>query len=170
MDRKNKNILLVAGFLLGLFCCYQFAIAKSFTLKNEYDELKQEAIISQDLPHRFKLLNRRKSYYDSILTKYQLNESSVQHNLLETINAFAEKNNLQLVDFKEPHSYRQNDLLLKTYRFTLEGDYNAILQLIYNLEQKRKFGEIINLHFEKKENYRTGEFYLQASVLLRSFG
>ncbi len=35
--------------------------------------------------------------------------------------------------------------------------------------QQTKFGEIINLHLEKKINFKTGKKYLQASVLLRSF-
>ena len=59
---------------------------------------------------------------------------------------------------------------LQQNEFILEGNYNAIIQLIHQLEQKTKFGEVINLHFEKKKNFRSGTFYLQVTILLQSFG
>lgn len=170
MNNKKKNILLLLGFVLALIACYQFAISKTIVLKREYDNLKQQKTVFQNLPEQMAMLKQKKHYYDSILSKYHLDESSVQNNLLKTINTFAGKNDLKVVGFLEPHLYQKNELTLKTYQFTLEGNFNPILKLIYQLEQKTKYGEIINLHFEKKENYRTGNEYLQAKVLLRSFG
>lgn len=170
MSNKRKNILLFGGFVLALIGCYQFAISKTITLKNEYSNLKEQEIVFKNLPEQMTLLKQKKHYYDSILSKYHLDESSVQNNLLKTINAFANENNLKVVGFLEPHLYKKNELTLKTYQFTLEGNFNSILKLIYKLEQETKYGEIINLHFEKKENYRTGKEYLLAKVLLRSFG
>ena len=32
-----------------------------------------------------------------------------------------------------------------------------------------KYGEIISLNFEKKKNYKSGHYYLQAQILLKSF-
>jgi len=90
--------------------------------------------------------------------------------LLKTINLFAEDNDLKVTAFLESHVINLDDLTIKTYQFTLEGGYNAILKLMHKLEQETKFGEIINLHFEKKTNFKTGKDYLQAKVLLKSFG
>lgn len=170
MSNKKKNIFLLLGFVLAIIACYQFAISKTLALKSEYDTLKQQEIVFRNLPAQMALLKQKRHYYDSILNKYHLNESSIQNNLLKTINTFAQENNLKVVNFIEPHLYQKNELTLKTYQFTLEGNFNPILKLIYKLEQETKYGEIINLHFEKKENYRTGKEYLQARVLLRSFG
>jgi 23S rRNA maturation-related 3'-5' exoribonuclease YhaM len=86
------------------------------------------------------------------------------------INTFSNDNNLKVVTFLEPHIISKNELIINTYEFIIEGRYNSINKLIHQLEQKTKFGEIINLHFEKKKNFRTGRYYLQARVLLKSFG
>ena len=75
-----------------------------------------------------------------------------------------------MVHFLEPHSIENNNLSVKTYQFTIEGHYNNILKLIHHIEQKTKFGEVISLSFEKKKNYRTRKHYLQAHILLKSFG
>lgn len=170
INNKQKNIVLVIGFVIALVICYQLAISKTMQQKNRFKNLSQEALLFKNAPKQLSLLKQKEVYYDSLLTKYQLDGSSIQNNLLKVINTFANANNLKVISFLEPHTISKNDLLIKTYEFVIEGDYNAINKLIYQLEQQTKFGEIINLHFEKKKNFRTGKSYLQAKVLLRSFG
>lgn len=170
MTQKTKNIVILFGFLLVVILAYKYAIANTFKLKNEYKTLKQEAIVFDNMPQQLSSLKQREKYYDSLLTKYQLGESSMQNSMLRSINTYAVANKLKVIGFIEPHKITQNDLAVNTYQFTLEGDYNAIISLIHQLEQDTKFGEVINLSFNKQKNYKTGQFYLQASVLLKSFG
>ncbi len=170
MTNKTKNILLLLGFLLTLVVCYKLAISNTLNLRKEYGSLKQVETLFKNAPKQLSLLKQKQKYYDSILSKYQLGGSSIQNSLLKTINEFAKSDNLKVIEFIEPHVINQNDLTIKTYQFTVEGDFNVILKLSHKLEQQTKFGEIINLHFEKKKNFRTGKYYLQAIVLLKSFG
>jgi len=170
MTSKNKNILLIIGFVLVLILCYQLAISNTLQQKKQFNTLKQQELLFKNAPKQLSLLKQKEAYYDSLLTKYQLDGSSIQNNLLKTINAFAKDNSLKVVSFLEPHVITQNDLTIKTYEFVVEGQYSSIIQLIYQLEQQTKFGEIINLHFEKKKNFRTGRYFLQAHVLVKSFG
>lgn len=170
MTQKTRNIILVVGFLLTVIIAYKYAIANTLQLKSEYKTLKQEAVVFDNMPQQLSSLKQREKYYDSLLTKYQLGESSMQNSMLRAINTYAEANKLKVVGFIEPHKIAQNDLTINTCQFTLEGDYNAIITLIHQLEQNTKFGEIINLNFKKLKNYRTGKYYLQARVLLKSFG
>lgn len=170
MTSKQSNIALITGFILLLIVCYQFAISNTTEEKQKLDALKIESKIFENSPKRLSILKKKKVYYDSLLAKYQLDDSSIQNNLLKTINTFAEANDIKVVSFLEPHITTKNDLTVNTYEFVLEGEYNPINKLIYKLEQETKFGEIISLHFEKKKNFRTGRFFLQAKVLLKSFG
>ncbi len=169
MSNKNKNILLIVGFLLFVIICYNLAISKTIAQKKQYSNLKQQELLFKNAPKQLSLLRQKEMYYDSLLIKYQLDGSSIQNNLLRTINLFADVNNLKVVNFLEPHHISKNELTINTYEFTLEGEYNSINNLIYQLEQKTKFGEVINLHFEKKKNFRSGRHYLKARVLVRSF-
>lgn len=170
MTNKNKNIVLVLGFILALVLCYLLTISKTFQQKKQYNTLKKQELLFKNAPKKLSLLKQKEVYYDSLLTKYQLNGSSIQNNLLKTINTFANGNDLKVISFLEPHTITKNDLTIKTYLFVLEGEYNNINQLIHQLEQQTKFGEVVNLHFEKKKNFRTGKYYLEARVLVRSFG
>jgi len=170
MDKKQKNILLSSVLILILFICYKFAISNTLEQRVQYHNLSEEALLFKNAPKQLSLLKQKEKYYDSLLTKYQLDGSSIQNNLLKTINNFADNNDLKVISFLEPHVITKNDLTIKTYDITIEGSYKNIIQLIFKLEQKTKFGEIINLNFEKKKNYRKGINYLEANILIKSFG
>ncbi|WP_298898619.1 hypothetical protein [uncultured Psychroserpens sp.] len=170
MTQKFKNYLLIIGLLLLAFFAYKYAISNTLKLRSEYNLLKQEVDIFDNMPLKLSTLKQRKKYHDSLLAKYQLGESSIQNSILNTINTFTISNNLKVVEFIEPHKITNNDFTINTYQFTLEGEYNDMISLIYKLEQETKFGEFINLNFKKYKNYKTGKDYLQISVLLQSFG
>lgn len=169
MTKQKKNTILIVSFVLVLILCYQLTIKHTLQLKEQHSQLKREAASLKDSPQQLAILKQKNVYFDSLLTKFQLGGSSIQNNLLKIINTYANNNALKVVDFLEPHIYKNDNLTIKTYDFTLEGTYNNIHRLIYLLEQETKFGEVVSLHFEKKKNYRTGRFYLQARVLLKSF-
>ncbi|WP_299550675.1 hypothetical protein [Seonamhaeicola sp.] len=170
MKSKTKNIILIIGFFLALVLCYQLALSKTLALKTEFKTLKKQDLLFESTPKQLSLLKQKQKYYDSILVKHQINGSSLQNNLLKAINTFADSSNIKVVSFSEPHVINQNALKINTYQFSLEGNYNAMIKLIYKLEQETRFGEIISLHFEKKKNFRTNTYYLQAHVMLRNFG
>ncbi len=170
MSPKSKNISLIIGVILTVFICYKLGFSETITLKKQYANLKNQEVLFETAPQQLSILKQKQVYYDSILKKYQLDGNSIQNNLLKTINTFSKNSSLKVSGFLEPHSYAQNGISIKTYQFSLIGDYNSIVTLIHKLEQQTKFGEIINVHFEKKKNYKTGKFSLEAFVLLRSFG
>lgn len=168
MDRKVKNRLLIGGFILTLFICYHLAIANTIALKSEYNRLEKEQKLFTNTPKQIALLKQKQHYYDSLLKTYKIGETSMQNNLLKVITSFAEKNKLKVINFLAPHEYKTASLQINTYSFTIEGRFNTILQLLYTLEQQTRYGEIISVHYEKKKNYRTRKYFLQARVLLKN--
>ena len=170
MSNSLKNKLLVGGFVILLFLCYKFAIANTFALKSEHSKLSKEQKIFENTPKQIAILKKKEQYYDSLLTKYKIGGTSLQNNLLNTVTSFSKDHNLKVVAFSEPHVFSEKSLIINTYSFTVEGHFNNILQLIYTLEQHTKYGEVISVSYEKKKNYRTGKSYLQAKIVLQSFG
>jgi len=170
MNYRTKNTLLIIGFILALIICYKFAFSKTVDIRNEYITLMQQEELLKNTPKQLSLLKQKQHYYDSLLVKYQLKEGSLQNNLLKTINKFADSTNIKVIDFLEPHTIQKNNLEIRTYQFSLEGDYKNTIKLIYKLEQETKFGEIINLEFQRKNNFKTGHVFLQAKVVLKNLG
>ena len=169
MNSKRKNIILLAATIIVLVLCYQLAIKKTLDYKTRYIALKAEERLFDDIPKQFGVLNEKNKYYDSLLNTYQIGETSIQNNLLKTINKIAKEEQLKIIDFNEPHVFTKDKSKQNTYTFVVEGDFENILGLIYYLEQHTKFGEVLNVHFEKKKQLRTRKEYLQTTVMIVNY-
>lgn len=161
--------MFISGSIILLILSYKLGIAKTIELANENKKLTQELVLVENMPKKLATLKRKNTYYQDLLDNYQLSGNSLQNSLLKTINRLSDSLNLKLVDFHEPHTLEENGLLQKTYMFSLQGSFINIQGLVYQLEQKTKFGEVINIHFERKKNYKLDKYFLEAKVMLLSF-
>lgn len=169
MNSKRKNIVLVVGSVLLLVLCYKLAIQKTLENRTEYNKLKEQEALFNDLPKQFGLLNEKNKYYDSLLNRFQITETSIQNNLLKTINKRTKELNVKVIDFNEPHVFVENETRKNSYMFVLEGSFENMLKLIQQLEQKTKYGEIMNVHMEKSKRPRSRKEILQATVMIVNY-
>lgn len=167
MNSRNRNGVLILAIVLAFFSCYKFAISNTLELKEEYKNLINEEALLKDRPKQFRLWSRKQVYFDSILNKMNLGNTSFENNLLRVINLEAKKNNLKVLDFNEPHVSSDQNNTLNTFEFVLEGGYTALLKAVHAIEQENNFGEIIHLQFEKKRNYRKNSDYLTSRILIQ---
>lgn len=167
MSNQRKNTFLLLGFLALLFISYQISIKKTFAIKTQVTRLEKERDLLSNATHKIFLLQQENKYLDSILTKNNLSiESSFQQTLLEKLTAFAKKQSVDIISFKDPHSFKNNTMTLKTYAFEVKGYFNALLLLTNEIE-KQQLGRLISVNFVKKKNYRRnrneliGQFFIQ---------
>ncbi|KAA3615875.1 MAG: hypothetical protein DWP94_15210 [Flavobacterium sp.] len=169
MQQRNKNIILVLGFAVVLFMAYKLSISKTIELKQEIAMLKSEVDRSEELPVLLANLSSREKYADSILNVNNIENVSIQNNLLELLNRQSLDTGVRIVEFSQPHKFVGESVNKTSFQFKLEGEYNQIERIIHLLEQEYNLGEVINLHFEKKRDYRRGMDYLECQVILESF-
>lgn len=167
MRINSKNKLLFLSIAILLFASYKLAIDKTLMLKQEHERLGEQVEQFKDIPKKLSLLSQKEKHYDSILGKMDLVDTSIQNNLLRTINQEAEKRNIQVMDFNQPHQYQMGENNLYTYSFNLSGNYADILKVVHTIEQKGNFGEIVHIDFQKKKNYRTNKYSLAATVFVQ---
>lgn len=167
MQIDNRNKLLFLGIAILIFASYQLAINKTILLRKESQRLEVQVEQFKDIPNKLAILNQKDTYYDSILGNMDLVDTSIQNNLLRTINQEASKNNIKVMDFNQPHLYQMGENTLHTYSFNLNGNYTDILKVIHTIEQKGNFGEIVHVDFQKKKNYKTNLYNLGATVFVQ---
>ena len=165
IDKKNK--LLVFGVVLLLFTSYKLAIDNTLTLKKEHRKLGSQVELFTNIPKQLSILTKKEKYYDSILVKMDLGDTSIQNNLLRTINQEAKGNNVNVMDFNQPHIYQMGGNDIRTFSFNLSGNYTNILKIVHAIEQKGNFGEVVHVNFEKKKNYRTNKYSLGATIFVQ---
>lgn len=167
MSIRKKNIILLLGFLGTLLLGYMLSISDTLVLKKRYAGLKKQELLYENIPQRLLVLEQKEKHYDSLMDHYQITETSLQNNLLKSIERYALTHSLRATSFEEPHSVHEKGRLLNSYAFSVTGDFQSILGLAYQLEQKSKFGKIANVHLEKRKNYRTGKESLRGHFILQ---
>ncbi len=169
MTQRNKNIILIIGLLLVFFFAYRFGFAKTFAVSNEVTKLEQQKEAYQSAPVQLAALANKEKQLNEILQQNNVEGSSLQNNILRTLNTLSNDSGFTLVGFEEPHVFTDegSEKTTTTYNFTIQGDYQSLINVVYALEQKYSFGNVIQMSFEKKKNFRTRKTYLQCNILLQ---
>ncbi|WP_190808386.1 hypothetical protein [Flagellimonas sp. S3867] len=165
---RKKNIVLILLILLSLLLCYKLAISNTLALKREYGALTKEEGLYKNIPQQLSLLSKKEAYLDTVLQDLNINNTSMENNLLRIINQEVSKNQLSLIDYNPAHISKQNETNFITYNFTLRGSFPSILKAIYSIEKHSGFGEIIHVDFTKEKNYKTRRNFLEASIYIQS--
>lgn len=166
LNKKNKLLLL--SFFLALYICYCFAFSNTIGYYKEY-KAKSESLsnlnnTATDLPQ----LQLKEKQLDLLLSKNKLSRNdSFQNELLKNISSNAHKYQLKIIDFKEPHSFTENNQTIVSYPFTLQGTYNGTIALLNSMENNSTFGTIKYLNFIKKKNYKTAIDELFAEIIIQ---
>ncbi len=169
MTQRNKNILLIVGLLLMLFFAYRFGFSKTFAISSEVTKLENQKQAYHSASAQLAALTNKEKQLDEILQKNNVEGSSLQNNILKTLNTLSNESGFTIVTFEEPHIFTDEatQKTTTTYNFTIQGDYKSLINVVYSLEQKYSFGNVILVDFEKKKNFRTRKTYLQCNVLLQ---
>jgi len=167
MKLSNKNKLLFLGILIMGILSYKLAIEKTINARKEVSRLEQKIEEVKDIPKYLSILAQKEQQYDSILKDMDINDTSIQNNLLRIINQEAKNNHIKVIDFNEPHVHTKEDNQLYTYSFNLNGSYTNILKVIHTIEQKGNYGEVVHVDFLKEKNYKTNRNTLGATIFLQ---
>ena len=168
MSQKNKNILLIAGFILTIIMSYYLSFSKTIAVKKELTKLESKNISFESLANLSATIKQREFFADSILKKNNLKNTSLQNNLLAFLNSNISSNNYIIDGFLQPHTALSGETLITSYQFTLQGDFDELEKVIYSLEQEYNFGTIAHISYEKKRDFRKRKNYLQCLVIIEN--
>ena len=167
MKLTKKNKYLIGGVLVMTFVCYFMAVKKTFELKDELVAMKGRKEKHVNINHQLVQLSVKEQRLDQELSSLHLDNTSLQNNLLRVLNARSESAGIKIMAFDAPHSARKNTSEIKTQMFTLEGGYNAILKMLYELEKQGSFGRVSHVDFEKNRDFRSRTSRLRATIFLQ---
>lgn len=167
MGYKNKNIILGVVFVLLSAIIYRFAIKKTINHKEQLLHLKKEKDLLNNASSQIAYLQNKNRNLEAILQKDNISvSSSFQQILLQKINKYATENSIEIIRFKEPHIFKNNELQIVTYQFALKGSFVALLSFFSDIENEG-LGEIIATSLIKKRNYGKNKNYLILQVFLK---
>ncbi len=165
-ELKIRWMLLIAVF--AGFIIYSIFIQKTIATANECDVLKKRMALAANAPGEIERINTELATLNSIVGSGKRLETPVREDLLSLLTNFGQNHSIVLREFPPTLVKQDNDLLVETNMFTVEGSYTKLLALVYELEQKKKIGKVSSVIYQTKKDNATKRLVLTATIYLQN--
>ena len=165
---KKRNRILAAVSVLFIFFSYKMAFQNTLDTYHDVQSLKEQLLLAQGAPEKVNTLRQQMMNMDRLLGTKQRADTSVQQALLGIVTDYCQKNNAVLREFPKTIQKIQDNYLVETNFFVVEGSFVKLLELLYLLEQKNRIGKIASVNFLTKKDFKTQGLNLTATIYLQN--
>ena len=162
LNYKQKCYALFLGFVMFLYIGYNFSFSDTFKMVSEINEKEQKLSWLKEKEKELPALKAKMDEFEKAFSKKD--SMAVRDKLTAFISDFAENNNCLVTEIPTNTSFKNDNLNVQTNTFTIKGNFNNLLSLLYKLEieykyvakiMSTKFYSIRDLQKKKKELYLT---------------
>jgi len=164
--QKNRALMVILALLIPL--SYNMAFKKTWELYGECKETEEKLELAADAPSKMAGIKKRLQEIEAIAGKQQDSRQPAQQKLLGIITAWCQENRLVLKEMPNAINTAENDLLVETNVFEIEGSFSKLLNLIYQLEQKNNAGRVASVNFKTRKDYKTRQLILSATIYIQN--
>ncbi len=147
---KHKFLVLIGVFLLLIVASYKMSLKRTFETRaslleteSKLKQVKESGLDISQLKQKELFLDRQIGSAEDV--------ELVPHLIIDFISQY---NKVKISNIDTEHQYADTNFMIYTNRVTVEGDYNNLIRLLYDLELKFNSSRIINAKFFKKKNYK----------------
>ena len=168
MTYKKKNRLLLVAAVLLLLVVYNFAVKRTLAAKNDCTTAEEQIALASNAPMLAAQLEKELDQMNGRIGLDSVKGENSGQKLLELVTNYCQNNEAVLREFPETVVTDQEKLTVETNLFMVEGNFAALINLVYALEQKAKLGKVASVHYQLKKDLRSKEMVLVASTYLQN--
>jgi len=164
---KTRFWILCGLILVFMIVAWKLAIKKTVDLNKSNNEITGKLENIEDAPIRINLLDKKHDELNQLIGKSINLDSDLHKQLLERVGNYCKNYKITLREFPALHEVDQQDFIIETSNFKMEGGYIKILKLLKLLETEYKIGKVVSVDFYSERNAKTktkalfARFYIQ---------
>jgi len=166
---KQKNKVLLLIFILLALASYKRSFVLSLLAKEEIKLQDDNLSKVNSSESNLQQLVYSISILDKTIGKSNLKPDKIQQEILNSLAILSNKYNVNLESIDETHIHKNVDFSILSNEVILEGRFNNLTQLIYDLELNFEFARLINVEFYKKKISSTKKTKLYAKILFQHY-
>lgn len=166
---KKKNRLLLVGLILTAWVIYSYAISNTLAARSSCADLQLQLDSASEAPVRIAELESELARLEAISgSTDNVNADSATHEqLLNLVSEYCESNGLTLREFVSPVRYTQQEWIVETHPFTVEGTFIGIVQLLDYLRTNVP-GKIVSADIHTKKDTKSKTTSLLVTVYVQN--
>jgi hypothetical protein len=145
---KQKLKLLGIASALFIILCYQFSIKKTMQEYLKYEQFEDLNDNHSQTDINVQNLQLKNSKIDRLYKQFLLDTLQADKNLLSVASNYCKENNIQLKQYKPIYAPGNDSIKVLTMEIMIEGNYLKCLNLLYELETKKKLGKVSSAEFK----------------------
>lgn len=148
-----------------MLLCYKGAIKKTIEVRKQLKITNEQLSELNDDPKEIVDLQTQLDSLNNTVEKLY-NKSSLQDIILDRIVKYCNQNNVLIKEFPESQILEKDNYIIKTNYILLEGSFQQLIILLYNIEQKYNLGKVSSLKFYTTTNSKTRlpQLYLELYI------
>lgn len=166
---KQKNRALLVIFILLALASYKRSFVLTIIAKDEIEQQELNLSKIKNSETSLQQLMYSISVLDRTIGKSNLQPDKIQQELLNALAIHSKKHDVSLESIEETHTYRNVDFSVLSNEVILEGRFNNLTKLIYDLELNFEYARLINVEFYKKKILSTKKTKLYAKILFQHY-
>lgn len=167
---KQKLKLLLPVTVVSLFLIYVLGLSKTLALRSEIKEKQEKLILSKDVNSKIGAVRSKIAYIDDIVGNDLDSTKSVMDIILENITTYCSAHDCTVREIPVFHSASDRNFDIDTYFITIEGNYHNLLNLVFEMEQKKKSGgRLSSVLFFTRKNNTTKKLSLELTLYIQQY-
>jgi hypothetical protein len=165
---QRKNWLLLPGFLLAIFFCYQYGFKRTLELRSKINDLKAQQANSVGIESREMALKTELGDLNKMLSLSQSKRDEVQRNFLQLTQEIADSLHIRISEVKPLHTKERDKLVIVNSCIVLEGNYSGILKALQSLENQSDEARVVSCDFRSQKDLKSGIKKLYSTIYAQS--
>ena len=164
---KQKFLATLLGFVLLFMASYKKTLKHTLTAKKQLHNVEAKLLdINSSYSDIYALKNEVK-VLDNIIGGYTLDPGQVQQKILDFITK--KNSDTNVVSIEDVHLYNNKEFLVYTNQIELEGSYDSLIKMLYEIEKKLKDSKVVSSEMYSKKEYRTNTTKLFLKIILQNY-
>lgn len=164
---SRKTSVILIGFILIMIFGYKLSFYMTFELRSEIKQKEEKLTWLKDREKELPFIRSKMALIEEAYTNDSI---SIRDKLTAYISDFAENSGSVVTEIPEYSEYRNANLNIQTNVFTIKGQFNELVRLIYELESKFKVtAKIMSARFFSIKDMQTKRKNLYLTLVTQSF-
>jgi hypothetical protein len=164
---KQKFMALIAILVLLGVAAYKRSFKLTFDAYNEYHELSNQLSEINSSSNSIEALDNEINYLDNLLGKDDMESVLVQQEILNFVTNKSKA--VAIFDLAEVHEASDNEFIINTNQLTIEGDFENLLEIVYDFEKEFLYSRVVSTSFFKKKDFKTRRIKLYAKIIFQNY-
>ncbi len=164
---KKKFIVVLLGFVVLLLASYKKNFKNIFEARKQLNTITNKLNTVDDSSNQIFFLKNEIAQLNDLIGGQTKEPELVQQLILDFITNV--NLDINIHDIEDTHIFNDDDFTIYTNVLQIEGDYNTLLKLLYNIEKDFSASKVVSSEFYTEKNYRTNSKKLFLKLILQNY-